>query len=139
MDRVDPDELRADMIDIMNNMPENAIRWRFEIEADGRHIGPVSSYLITESFVNTPWESIDPTKNATDNNSVRELGIEICEMDYWWRGIGSRALSAFMEYYRIHGEWRFILRTWSGNKRMLRCAEKLGFLEIKRESNTRFR
>ena len=55
------------------------------------------------------------------------------------RGIGPRALYAFMEYYRTHGEWRLILRTWSGNKRMLRCAEKLGFLEIKRESDTRFR
>ena len=41
MEKVDPDELRADMIEIMDSMPKNAIRWRFEIEVDGRHIGLV--------------------------------------------------------------------------------------------------
>ena len=77
MEKVDPDELRVDMIEIMDNMPENAIRWRFEIEADRRHVGLVSSYFITKDFENTPWDSIDPTKNAIENNSIRELGIEI--------------------------------------------------------------
>ena len=133
MEEVDPDELRANMIEIMENMPENAIRWRFEIEADGRHVGLVSSHFITKDFENTPWDSIDPTKNAIENNSIRELGIEICERDCWGKGIGTKALTAFMEYYREFGENHFILRTWSGNKRMLGCAAKLGFTEIKRE------
>ena len=39
-----------------------------------------------------------------------------------------------MEYYHRFGENHFILRTWSGNKRMLGCAAKLGFTEIKRET-----
>ncbi len=133
MEPVDPDELRADMIDIMSGMSENAIRLRFEIEVDERHIGMVSSYYLDENFERTPWESIDQSKNAEENNSIRALGIEICEMDYWGRGIGTKALRAFMEYYRSLGERRFLLETWSGNARMLGCAGKLGFKEVKRQ------
>ena len=55
-------------------------------------------------------------------------------MDCWGKGIGTKALTAFMDYYRGLGENHFILRTGSGNKRMLGCAAKLGFTEIKRES-----
>lgn len=133
MEPADPDELRADMIDIMSGMPENAIRLRFEIEVDERHIGVVSSYYLDGNFERTPWESIDQSKNAEENNSIRALGIEICEMDYWGRGIGTKALRAFMEYYRSLGERRFLLETWSGNARMLGCAGKLGFKEVKRQ------
>ena len=132
MEEVDPEELRADMIEIMESMPENAIRWRFEIEVDGRHIGMVSSYYRDENFEYTPWDSIDQSKNAEGNNSIRELGIEICEMNYWGKGIGAKALTALMNYYRSLGEHRFLLETWSGNKRMLGCARKLGFSEVKR-------
>ena len=132
MEEVDPEELRADMIEIMESMPEDAIRWRFEIEVDGRHIGMVSSYYRDENFEYTPWESIDQSKNAEGNNSIRELGIEICEMAYWGKGIGTKALTALMDYYRSLGEYRFLLETWSGNKRMLGCARKLGFSEVKR-------
>ena len=133
MEEVDPEELRADMIEIMESMPEDAIRWRFEIEVDGRHIGLVSSYYRDENFEYTPWESIDQSKNAEGNNSIRELGIEICEMAYWGKGIGAKALTALMNYYRSLGENRFLLETWSGNKRMLGCARKLGFSEVKRQ------
>lgn len=132
MEPVDPEELRSDMIEIMNSMPDDAIRWRFEIEVEGRHIGMVSSCYLDENFENTPWDSIDQSKNAEENHSVRELGIEICEMDYWGRGIGAKALTALMEYYRGLGEQRFVLQTWSGNLRMLGCARKLGFYEVKR-------
>lgn len=133
MEKVDPEELRADMIEIMESMPENAIRWRFEIEVNGKHIGMVSSSYRDENFEHTPWDTIDQSKNAEGNNAIREIGIEICEMDYWGKGIGTKALTAFMEYYRGLGEHRFLLETWSGNKRMLGCARKLGFTEIKRQ------
>ena len=135
MEEVDPEELRADMIEIMESMPEDAIRWRFEIEVDGRHIGMGSSYYRDENFEYTPWESIDQSKNAEGNNSIRELGIEICEMAYWGKGIGTKALTALMDYYRSLGEYRFLLETWSGNKRMLGCARKLGFSEVKRRKD----
>lgn len=132
LEPVDEEELRADMAEILNNMPEDSIRWRFEIEVDGKHIGLVSSYYLDENYEYTPWESIDQKRNAIENNSIRGLGIEICEMDYWGKGIGTKVLTALMEYYRNFGENRFLIETWSGNHRMLGCAKKLGFHEVKR-------
>ena len=137
LEPIDPDELRADMIEIMSSMSEDAIRWRFEIEAEERHIGLVSSYYLNEQYEPTPWESIDQSKNAEGNHAIRALGIEICEMDAWGKGIGGRALTAFMAYYRSLGERRFLLETWSGNHRMLGCAKKLGFTEVKRQRAAR--
>ena len=135
LEPVDADELRADMSEIINSMPENAIRWRFEIDVDGRHIGMVSSYYLDKNFEYTPWDSIDQMKNAPENNSIRGLGIEICEMEYWGKGIGTKALTALMEYYRSFGENHFLIETWSGNHRMLGCARKLGFYEVKLTKN----
>lgn len=40
--QVDSDELRADMMEIMEEMTEGVIRLRFEIEVEGRHIGLLS-------------------------------------------------------------------------------------------------
>lgn len=129
---VNANELRIDMEKIINSMPQNAIRWRFEIEVDGRHIGLVSSYYLDENFEYTPWESIDQSKNAIENNSIRGLGIEICEMEYWGKGLGAKVLTMLMDYYRSFGENHFLIETWSGNFRMLGLAEKLGFSEVKR-------
>lgn len=128
----DAEELRADMTEIIDNMPDNIIRWRFEIDVDGKHVGLVSSYYLDSNFEYTPWDSIDQTKNAIDNNSIRGLGIEICDMRYWGKGIGTKALTALIEYYRSFGENHFLIETWSGNHKMLGCAKKLGFYEIKR-------
>ncbi len=132
MEPVNPKELRSEMAEIINNTPENAIRWRFQIEWEGCHIGMLSSYYLNDNYEDTSWENIDQSKNAEENNSVRCLGIEICEMDYWGKGIGTKALTAFMEYYRSFGESRFLIETWSGNFRMLGLAKKLGFCEVKR-------
>ncbi len=99
--RVDPEELREDMREVIADLAEDAIRCRFELEADGRHIGTLSSYYLDEDYEPVPWDS--------------------------------KALRAVMDYYRGLGERRFLLETWSGNRRMLRCAEKLGFREVKRK------
>ena len=133
MEPADPDELRRDMTEVISGMSDDAIRWRLEIEVNGRHVGFVSSYLLDDHFQATPRELIDPHKNAVENRSVRALGIEICEADCRGRGIGGKALTAFMDYYRQLGKHRFLLETWSGNTRMLGCAKKLGFVEIRRE------
>ncbi|QTE68027.1 GNAT family N-acetyltransferase [Clostridiales bacterium] len=133
MEPADPDTLRRDMTEIISGMSDDAIRWRLEIEVNGRHVGFVSSYLLDDHFQATPWELIDPRKNAAESHSVRALGIEICEADCRGRGIGGKSLTAFMDYYRQLGEHRFLLETWSGNARMLGCAKKLGFVEIRRE------
>ena len=136
LEPVEADELRADMARIISDMPEDAIRWRFEIEVDGKHVGLVSSYYLDSAFAYIPLEAIDQHQNAPENHAVRALGIEICDMAYWGKGIGTKALTALMAYYRSLGENHFLLETWSGNLGMLGCARKLGFREVKRTRNT---
>ena len=92
MDPVNPDELRRDMMEVISGMSDDAIRWRLEIEVNGRHVGFVSSYLLDEHFQATPRELIDPHKNAVENHSVRALGIEICEADCRGQGIARSRL-----------------------------------------------
>ena len=53
------------------------------------------------------------------------------------KGVGTNALRAFMNYYFENGVDELYTQTWSGNIRMLRCAEKLGFLECNRNIGTR--
>ena len=59
------------------------------------------------------------------------------EPDVWGNGIGTNALCAFMNYYFENGVDELYTQTWSGNVRMLRCAEKLGFVECNRNVGTR--
>ena len=106
----------------VKGLPENARRWKFEIEWNGRHIGWVSSYLIDEHY-----NSLGKVK---DGQTVhRAVGISICESDLWGNGIGTNALRAFMDYFFENGAEELYTQTWSGNVRMLRCAAKLGFVE----------
>ncbi|MBR0134626.1 MAG: GNAT family N-acetyltransferase [Clostridia bacterium] len=110
----------------VKDRPEDAPRWKFEIEWNGRHIGWVSSYDIDEAF---EW---------TDKGSDRlAVGIDICEPEAWGRGVGAKALSAFIGYLFERGEERVYTQTWSGNERMVRCAKKLGFTECDRRAALR--
>jgi RimJ/RimL family protein N-acetyltransferase len=61
----------------------------------------------------------------------RCLGISIYDPAYWRQGIGYEALGLWGDYlFEAAPEaTRMILETWSGNKGMVRLAEKLGFLE----------
>ncbi|MBP3398565.1 MAG: GNAT family N-acetyltransferase [Erysipelotrichaceae bacterium] len=136
LEPVDANELRSEMNKIISDMSEDGIRWRFEIEVEGRHIGNVSSYYLNHQFEHVSWDLIDEKKNAPQNHLIRAIGIEICEMEYWGRGLGTKVLTAFMNYYKHLGETHFLLETWSGHKRMLNCAKKLGFQEVKRTKGT---
>jgi len=91
----------------------------------------LNQQILGQGTVPCPMD-IDQRRNAEENHSIRALGIEICEMDCWGKGIGTKTLTALMDYYRSLGEHRFLLETWSGNDRMLGCAKKLGFTEVKR-------
>ena len=57
-----------------------------------------------------------------------EVGIVIFDENYWGRGIGMAALKIWInEVFNSHPEIvRVGLTTWSGNKRMMALAEKLG-------------
>jgi RimJ/RimL family protein N-acetyltransferase len=56
-----------------------------------------------------------------------EVGIVIYDPSYWNGGYGTDALKLWIDY--LFNEMPLVrigLTTWSGNKRMIRCAEKVG-------------
>ncbi len=110
----------------VKDRPDDARRCKFEIEWNGRHIGWVSSYLIDENY---EWIG----KPEEGQIFHRAIGIGICESGLWGNGIGTNALRAFMNYYFENGVDELYTQTWSGNVRMISCAEKLGFKECNRE------
>ena len=114
----------------VKTLPDGAHRWKFEIEWNGRHIGWVSSYRIDENY---EWIG----KEKDGQRVYRAIGICICEPEMWSKGIGSKALIAFMDYCFENGVNELYTQTWSGNVRMIRCAEKLGFIEYNRNVGTR--
>lgn len=110
---------------------KNEPRWSFELDtADGVHIGSVNAYLIDEN-----WDWVQ--QSVPGQKVYRTLGIEINDCQYWSCGLGTQALAAFIRYYLEHGICDLCLQTWSGNVRMIRCAEKLGFVECNREVGLR--
>ena len=60
------------------------------------------------------------------------IGIGICDSNVWGRGLGSRAIAAMILYFLENGIRDIYTQTWSGNIRMVRCAEKIGFVECNR-------
>lgn len=116
--------------DSVKELPDDVRRRKFEIEWNGRHIGWVSSYLIDENY-----EWVDTIKDG--QTVYRTIGIDICEPDVWGNGVGTNALRAFINYYFDNGASELYTQTWSGNVRMLRCAEKLGFRECNRNIGAR--
>ena len=122
----DEDTERSSWTDYYNSfkdLSESAERWRFEIEVEGRHIGWVSSYR--------DLDYIDNMEN------YRAVGIDICEASETDKGYGTKALKLFIGYYKSLGHKVLYTQTWSGNKRMLHVAGKLGFTEFYREKNFR--
>ncbi len=107
-------------------LDENTVRRRFEIEYSGRHIGWVCAYNIDGNY---KWSS-----TQTDRLAV---GIDICENDIWGKGIGTSALKAYTEYLFCNGYETLFTQTWSGNVKMIRCAEKLGFELCFRDTGSR--
>ena len=111
----------------VKDLPDDVRRWKFEIEWNGRHIGWVSSYMMNENYGWIGADTIQPGQTV-----YRAIGIDICEPNVWGNGIGTNALRAFLNYYFDSGVTELYTQTWSGNIRMIRCAEKLGFVECNR-------
>lgn len=114
----------------VKDLPDDVRRWKFEIDFQGRHIGWVSSYPIDEHY-----EWVDEIRE--DQKIYRAIGIDICESNVWGKGIGTNSLIAFINYYLEMGVSDIFTQSWSGNVRMIRCAEKLGFVECNRNVGIR--
>ena len=123
----DPDAFRQNRLSRLKK-PREGFRWEMEIDtAEGVHIGSVNTYLIDENY---EWIRIKDVKEG--QKVFYALGIEINEPAYWSRGLGTQALAAYIQYHLAHGHRDICLQTWSGNIRMVKCAEKLGFCVCKR-------
>ena len=120
------------LYDAVKDKPDGEIRRKFEIEYEGRHVGWVSTYLFD---VDCEWMSVNDIKEG--EHARRAVGIDICESELWGHGIGTAALRAFINYYFERGTGEIYTQTWSGNERMIRCAEKLGFAEFDRRVGER--
>ena len=106
-------------------------RRRLEIEAEGVHIGFVSAYRIGADYG-------DPTDEELSAGTARiAVGIDILNDGFWGRGCGTTALFAWLRYRLDYGANELYLQTWSGNTRMIRTAQKLGFVECDRRIGVR--
>lgn len=94
-----------------NNFPSIRNRLVIADKQTNQFLGTVSWYFQEKE---TNWKS---------------LGIIIFNEKYWTKGIGSEAFKLWIDYVFNSDKSlnRIDLRTWSGNKRMIRLAEKLGF------------
>ena len=81
---------------------------------DGQHIGWVTCYN---------WDQEE--KSAF-------IGINIPEEENWGKGYGTEAVSLFLNLlFDSFGLKTIQTATWTGNKRMVRCAQKAGFTNKK--------
>ncbi|MTD31250.1 GNAT family N-acetyltransferase [Planomicrobium sp. YIM 101495] len=68
-----------------------------------------------------------------------EVGIVLHEAGNWSKGLGTRALTLWIEHlFQTLPTVRIGLTTWSGNARMIRVAEKLGMQMEGRMRKVRF-
>lgn len=122
LQRFHPENFRKEQMEALQKA-KTGFRWSFELDtADGVHIGGVNSYLVDENF-----EWIKRKDVASGQKVYHTLGIDILESSYWGKGLGTQALAAFIQYHLDHGVRNLCLQTWSGNIRMIKVAEKLGF------------
>ncbi|MEA3438745.1 MAG: GNAT family N-acetyltransferase [Chloroflexota bacterium] len=81
---------------------------------DGQHLGWVSIY------------------NWDQEEKSTFIGINIPEEENWGKGYGTEAVSLFLNFLFDSFDLNTIrTATWTGNKRMVRCAQKAGFANEK--------
>lgn len=101
-------------------LPSPRVRVEIETVDEGLHIGWVNRYRRGGS---AGWW---------------EIGIDICEERCWGRGLGTEALALWVDYlFGSTGFGRLGMSSWSGNHRIVRVAEKLGFVLEARFRNAR--
>lgn len=108
---------------------DHDLRSGFEIDTkEGIHIGSVNCYLNDKEF---NW------KPKAQGGCLHTLGIDISESSYWYKGLGTQAFVAFIQYHLSHGIDEIYTETWSGNHPMIAMAEKVGFEVCRVEKNMR--
>ena len=66
------------------------------------------------------------------------VGINIAESAFWGQGLGTEPLLLWIDYLFDQLDLECVrLGKWSGNHRMVRCAEKCGFVSVHRTAGNR--
>ena len=92
---------------------------------EGEYVGWCGSYFIDEDY------------NIVDDGDRLAIGIDLPEEIARGRGLATHALQLFMAYLHSLGFTELYTQTWSGNERMIKLAEKLGFTECCRKPKLR--
>lgn len=109
-----------------HTMPDTQRRYGFQIcTCEDNYIGWCNSYYIDEEY------------NYSKSGTKCTIGIDIPEIYQRGKGYAFHALCLFIDYLLKHGEDEIYTQTWSGNKRMIHLAQKLGFEECCRKSEIR--
>jgi len=110
-----------------SGLEEDAFRTRYEIDTEGGiHIGWVISYPVSGMCDRVP---------LTDG--TRAIGIDIPSPGHRNKGYGQAALNLYLDHMTRHGHTTVCLETWSGNERMVRVADKIGFTLCQRDVGSR--
>ena len=92
-----------------SSSPSHGRAWHIDT-VDGQHIGWVNSY---------DWD---------EEERSAFIGICIPEEENWGKGYGTEAVSLFLSFlFDSLGLETIQTATWTGNRRMVRCAQKAGF------------
>lgn len=127
LEPVDPETYRAETMEMLSK-PREGFRNFFEIDtADGHHIGMVTSYAIDQNWKWMSWQDAHAS-----GAFLHTLGIGICDSRFWGQGLGTQALAAFAKHFLDNGIQELCVQTWSGNVRMIRSAQRIGFVECNR-------
>lgn len=105
---------------------ENDLRTSFQIcinDDKKTYIGWCGSYNINENF------------EITQNKGQCAIGICIPSMIVRGKGFATSAMSLFINYLIKNKVTEIYTQTWSGNRRMIGLANKIGFEECMRKSN----
>lgn len=127
----DPEKHRQEQLEwIAKPKPDH--RLSLELDANGVHIGSVSSYCLDDDL---NWKALNPEDDCKAQRWA--VGIDICDSAYWSGGWGTRALTGYIHYHLKEGCTNLYTQTWSGNVRMIALAQKLGFRECRRKPGLR--
>ena len=125
----DPHEYRAEKLAWLEKEKDDSrMRWSFEICINDKaksHIGWCNAYYIDDDY------------EYTEGDGRCTIGIDIPLLSVRYKGYATSAWYLFIEYFMSKGIDEFYTQTWSGNKRLIGLAHKLGFEECKRKNNFR--
>jgi RimJ/RimL family protein N-acetyltransferase len=95
---------------------EEQTRFALRIDYKGQHIGSLNAYHIDEHCQYT-----------RSREGFLALGIDIKEPTFWGKGIGGKTFRMYIDYLFSKGYTELYTQTWTGNQRMIRMAERIGF------------